>query len=193
MELRMNETMNPLTDEIKALVGVTAERIEASPPWGIEREGLRIFTNAIMDPDPRYWDDDFAKETKFGGIVTPPIYCSYIGRKTLAGVEDPVSRAFRENPNSDGIGGVRDRGGEQEGALPPIPTSLKRILNAGNEIELRQYPKLGDNIFSQAKYADVKGRVTKDGTPMLVVTTETTYTNQDGDVLCILRASSIRR
>ncbi len=189
----MNETMNPLTDEIKALVGVTAERIEASPPWGIEREGLRIFTNAIMDPDPRYWDDDFAKETKFGGIVTPPIYCSYIGRKTLAGVEDPVSRAFRENPNSDGIGGVRDRGGEQEGALPPIPTSLKRILNAGNEIELRQYPKLGDNIFSQAKYSDIKGRVSKDGISMLIVTTEITYTNQNGDMLCILHASTIRR
>ena len=82
---------------------------------------------------------------------------------------------------------------ERKGALPSIPTPLKRILNAGNEIELRQYPKLGDHIFSQAKYADVKGRVTKDGTPMLVVTTETTYTNQDGDVLCILSASTIRR
>ncbi len=189
----MNEAMNPLTDEIKDLIGTTGERVEASPPWGIEREGLRIFTNAIMDPDPRYWDDEFAKETRFGGVVAPPIYCSYIGRKTLAGVDDPITRAFRENPNSDGIGGVREGGAEQKGALPPIPTSLKRILNAGNEIELRQYPKLGDHIFSQAKYADVKGRVTKDGTPMLVVTVETTYTNQDGDVLCILSASSIRR
>jgi len=189
----MSETLNPLTDEIKALIGTTAERVEASPPWGIEREGLRIFTNAIMDPDPRYWDDKFAKGTKFCGIITPPIYCSYIGRKTLAGVEDPVSRAFRENPNSDGIGGVRDAGPDKKGALPPIPTPLKRILNAGNEIEVIQYPKLGDHIYSQARYSDVKGRVTKDGTPMLVVTTETTYTNQDGDVLCILRASTIRR
>ncbi|MBT5051041.1 MAG: hypothetical protein HOM58_21250 [Rhodospirillaceae bacterium] len=189
----MNETMNPLTDQIKDMIGMTAERVEASPPWGIEREGLRIFTNAIMDPDPRYWDDEFAKETKFGGIVTPPIYCSYLGRKTLAGVEDPVSRAFRENPNSDGIGGVRDADPDDKGALPKIPTPLKRILNAGNEIELRQYPKLGDHIFRQAKYGDVKGRVTKDGTPMLIVTTETTYTNQDGDVLCILSASTIRR
>jgi hypothetical protein len=42
-------------------------------------------------------------------------------------------------------------------------------------------------------YSDVKGRVTKDGTAMLVVTTQTTYTNQDNDVLCILRASTIRR
>jgi hypothetical protein len=193
MEQRMSETKNPLTDEIKALIGVAAEKVEASPPWGIEREGLRIFTNAIMDPDPRYWDDAFAKTTKFGGIVTPPIYCSYIGRKTLAGTEDPITRAFQENPNSDGIGGVREGGADRKGALPQIPTPLKRILNAGNEIEVIQYPKLGDHILSQAKYADIKGRVTKDGTPMLVVTTETTYSNQNGDVLCILRASTIRR
>ena len=137
--------------------------MEASPPWGIEREGLRIFTNAIMDPDPRYWDDEFAKTTKFGGIITPPIYCSYIGRKTLAGVEDPITRAFRENPESDGIGGVREGGADRKGALPPIPTPLKRILNAGNEIELYKYPTLGDHIFSQARYSDIKGRVTKDG------------------------------
>jgi hypothetical protein len=189
----MSETTNPLTDAVKALIGVAAEKVEASPPWGIEREGLRIFTNAIMDPDPRYWDDEFAASTKFGGIITPPIYCSYIGRKTLAGVEDPISRAFRENPESDGIGGVREGGADRKGALPPIPTPLKRILNAGNEIELYKYPSLGDHIFSQAKYSDIKGRVTKDGTAMLVVTTQTTYTNQNDDVLCILRASTIRR
>lgn len=188
----MSETMNPLTDQIKALIGMSAERIEASPPWGIEQEGLRIFTNAIMDPDPRYWDDEFAKGTKFGGIVTPPIYCSYIGRKTMAGTEDPITRAFTENPESDGIGGVRD-GLDRKGVLPKLPTPLVRILNAGNEIELIQYPKLGDHIYSQAQYADIKGRVNKDGTAMLIVTTQTTYTNQNGDVLCILRASTIRR
>ena len=58
--------------------------------------------------------------------------------KTLAGVEDPITRAFTENPNSDGIGGVREGGPDRKGALPPIPTPLKRILNAGNEIEVYQ-------------------------------------------------------
>ena len=78
--------------------------------------------------------------------------------------------------------------------MPDVPTHLKRILNAGNEIELRQYPRLGDRVFSQAKYADIRERVGKDdGARMLIVTTETVYTNQNGEVLCILRASQIRR
>jgi len=181
-----------LTPAVKAVIGASATKIEASLPWGIEREGLRIFTQAIMDPDPRYWDDAFAKTTKFGGIVTPPIYCTYLGRRTRPGEEDPVTRAFAENPNSDGIGGVRDNE-DGPGSLPKVPTHLKRILNAGNEIEVRQYPKLGDRVFSQAKYSDIKERVGKDGSRMLIVTTENIYTNQNGEVLCILRASTIRR
>jgi N-terminal half of MaoC dehydratase len=185
----MAERQSVLTDEIKTLIGVTAERVEASL-WAIEREDLRRFTQAIMDPDPRYWDDAFAKGTKFGGIITPPIYCTYLSRKTPPGADDPITRAFLENPNSDGIGGVDT---DRRGALPPIPTDLKRILNAGNEIELYKYPTLGDRIYSQARYADIKERVGREGTPMLIVTTETTYTNQNGEVLCILRASGIRR
>lgn len=160
-------------------------------PWGIEREGLRVFTQAIMDPDPRYWDDEFAKTTKYGQVITPPIYCTYLARRARPGSEDPVTRAFAENPNSDGIGGVTNT--EQRGGLPSLPTPLKRILNAGNQIELRQYPKLGDRIFSQTKYADIHERVAKDGARMLIVMTETVYTNQDDEVLCILTASQIRR
>jgi hypothetical protein len=184
-------TESVLTAEVTAVIGATGEKIEASLPWGVEREGLRIFTQAIMDPDPRYWDDEFAKKTKYKAIITPPIYVSYLGRRARPGSEDPVTRAFKENPNSDGIGGVRTP--DERGGLPDVPTHLKRILNAGNEIEVRQYPKLGDRIFSQARWKDIKERVTKDGARMLIVTTETTYTNQDGEVLCILRASSIRR
>ncbi len=191
MSQAATQTESALTPEVKGVIGVTAEKIEASLPWGIEREGLRIFTQAIMDPDPRYWDDEFAKTTKFGSVITPPIYCTYLGRRTKPGSEDPITRAFAENPNSDGIGGVRDT--ESRGRLPSVPTHLKRILNAGNEIELRQYPKLGDRVFSQAKYADIRERVAKDGARMLIVTTETVYTNQNDEVLCVLRASQIRR
>ncbi len=185
----MAERSSTLTDEIRALIGVRGERVEASL-WGIEREDLRRFTQAIMDPDPRYWDHAFARTTKFGGVVTPPIYCAYLSRKTPPGADDPIARAFRDNPESDGIGGVD---GDRRGALPPIPTPLKRIMNAGNEIELYKYPTLGDRIFSQATIADIKERVGRDGSPMLFITTETVYTDQRGEVLCILRASSLRR
>ncbi len=179
-----------LTEEVKGLIGTTADRVEITM-WGIEREGLRRFTQAIMDPDPRYWDDDFAKTTRFGKVITPPIYCTYLNRRTPPGADDPISRVFREDPDADGSGGMeRD---SREGALPTIPTELRRVLNAGNAIEVYQYPTLGDRIFSQGKIADIRERVGRDGSHMLIILTETTYTNQDGDLLCILRASGLRR
>ena len=103
----MAEKKSALTDEVKAMIGMTAEKVEASL-WGVEREDLRRFTQAIMDPDPRYWDDAFAKTTKFGGIVTPPIYCAFLSWKLAPGTDDPITRAFLEDPNADG--GVTVRG-----------------------------------------------------------------------------------
>jgi len=183
----MSTSKTYLTEEVRAMIGTTGERVEVTM-WGIEKEGLRRFTQAVMDPDPRYWDEEFAKTTRFGELITPPIYCTYLER-TRPGAEDPITRAFRENPVSDGIGGVR----QGRGGLPEVPTELVRVLNAGNEIELLQYPRLGDRIFSQAKIANIVERTGRDGSPMLIITNETTFTNQKGEVLCITRASSIRR
>ena len=100
-----------------------------------------------------------------------------------------MSRAFKENPVSDGIGGLR-RG---RGSLPEIPTELVRVLNAGNEIEVFKFPSLGDRIFSQAKIADIVERTGREGSHMLIITGETVYTNHRGELLCITRQSSIRR
>ena len=46
-----------------------------------------------MDPDPRYWDEEFAKTTKFGEIITPPIYCTYL-KKTPSQPESPTGPAI---------------------------------------------------------------------------------------------------
>ena len=183
----MTTTETKLTDAVKAMIGVEGEFIEASW-WVVEKEGLRRFTQAIMDPDPRYWDAEFAETTRYGEVVAPHIYVTYLNR-TPPSAEDPVTRAFRENPVSDGIGGLR-RG---RGSLPDMPTDLVRVLNAGNEIEVLEFPTIGDRIYSQSKYANIIEREGRDGARMLIVTTETKFYNQRGHLLCITRASGIRR
>jgi acyl dehydratase len=182
-----------LTDEVKAVIGATGEKRQASL-WEIEKEGLRRFTQAIMDPDPRYWDEEFAKTTKFGEIVTPPIYCTYLN-KTPPGTTDPITRAFRNDPESDGIRGLRDDGADDDGGLPrvPYPPELPATLNGGNEIEVFKYPSVGDTIYAQSEIANIHERVGREGRHMLITTTETTYTNQNDELLCITRATGLRR
>ncbi len=77
--------------------------------------------------------------------------------------------------------------------MPPVPTHLVRVLNAGNELEIYKYPSIGDKIFSQNRYSDLRERSGRDGQAFLIITTETTFKNQNGEVLCITRASTIRR
>jgi len=180
------QTKSALTSEVRAMVGVSGDVVEA---WGVvDAEYLRRFTQAVMDPDPRYWDQEFAESTHYGQIITPPIMVSYMASRIRPDQEDPITRAFKDNPMSDGIGRV-----VRHGALPPVPTDLVRVLNAGNELEIYQYPSIGDKVYFQNRYSDIRERVGRDGKPFLIITTETTYKNQKGDLLCITRASTIRR
>ena len=175
-----------LTPEVEAMIGVEGPVVEC---WGVvDKEYLRRFSQAVMDPDPRYWDPGFAASTHYGEIIAPPIMVSYMSGRLPPSEEDPITRAFKENPHSDGIGGVR-----RQGELPSIPTDLMRVLNAGNGLEIYKYPSIGDKIYFQNKYSDIRERVGRDGEAFLIVTRQTIFRNQKGEVLCITHASSIRR
>lgn len=180
------ETQSALTPEVRQMIGVAGEIVES---WGhVDQEYLRRFTQAVMDPDPRYWDAEYAQTTRFGGVIAPPIMVSYMVSRHRPDQADPITRAFQENPESDGIGSV-----ERPGALPPVPTNLVRVLNAGNELEIYQYPSIGDKIYFQNRYSDIRERSGRDGRAFLIITVETSFTNQNQDLLCITRQSSIRR
>jgi hypothetical protein len=181
-----HDTESALTSEVRAMIGVSGEIVES---WGyVDQEYLRRFTQAVMDPDPRYWDKEFAESTRFGGVIAPPIMVSYMVSRHRPEQEDPITRAFQENPESDGIGSV-----ERPGALPSVPTNLVRVLNAGNEIEIYKYPNVGDKIYFQNRYSDIRERSGRDGRAFLIIAVETSFTNQKGELLCITRQSSIRR
>ena len=58
-----------LTPEVQAMIGVEGEVVEC---WGVvDEEYLRRFTQALMDPDPRYWDTELARTTRYGEIIIP--------------------------------------------------------------------------------------------------------------------------
>ncbi|MBI2170945.1 MAG: MaoC family dehydratase N-terminal domain-containing protein [Chloroflexi bacterium] len=184
----MTTTATKLTPEVKAVIGATSEFTEAG--WGVvNKESLRRFTQAIMDPDPRYWDADFAKTTRYGEVIAPHLAGSGGGRAAWQDV-DPVSLTFRENPVADGL---REAPGRRRGGLPSIPTDLVRVLNAGNEIEMYKHPVIGDRLYSQSKYASIIERVGRDGAHMLIITTETYHWNQRGELCYINRGSSFQR
>ncbi len=122
--------------------------------------------------------------------MTPPVYCTYLAKRTPAGTRRPGDAGVRGKSQ---LRWSRRHAAYLPGALPPLPTHLRRILNAGNEIEVLAYPTLGDRIHIQSKYLDIVERRGKDGSPMLLVTIEEIYTKESASVLCTLKFSLIYR
>jgi len=78
------------------------------------------------------------------------------------------------------------------GGLPPLDLPFSRVLNGGVEAEFHQLARVGDTISAQSSYADIQEREGRSGT-MVLITIETTYTNQDAAVLARVRSTVILR
>ena len=60
-----------VTSEVRSHIGYETE----SESWNeICKPELRRFSQANPDPDRLYWDDEYAKGTRFGEIMAMPLY-----------------------------------------------------------------------------------------------------------------------
>lgn len=177
----MEETY--LTPEVKALIGMEGEPEACWEP--VERSEIRRFAQAVMDDDPIYWNDAYARETRYGGVVAPPLYPLFAHRRAPE-TPDPLPEAAM-NPDFDGFTLLLHPG------LPPVPLpTLPRLLNGGSEVEFYQLPRLGDRITARAKYLDIYEKSGRSGT-MVFIVIETRYLNQRDELLLVSRVTLIRR
>lgn len=170
-----------ITPEIKGLIGSEAE----IPAWDeVERGAVRRFVQAVMDPDPVYWDDGSAAATRYGGVVAPPMYPMYAFRFPPNG-PDPLDGAYG-HPHYHG-GSFMPRFGLPE---PPVP--LQRVLNGGNDVEFYALARPGDRLRAKSVIEDIYQKNGRNG-PMVFIRMKIVISNQDGQVLLINRQTSIRR
>lgn len=164
--------VNYITDEVKALIGFETDWVEA---WDlVERGAIRRFTQAVMDDDPVYWNDEQAAATKYAGVVAPPLFPLHAFRRP-PGTPDPLNRVSGD-PDFDGV--TRDFGL----GLPPLPISLPRLLNGGNQVEVYQLARPGERIRAKSKYVDIYQKEGKSGS-LIFILVETVYCNQKKELL----------
>ena len=153
----------------------------------LERDTLRRFVQAIMDRDPLYYDEAYAKGTKYGGAgraaavpgarVPPAGRRPRSARPACARIPTPTARAA----TTASIFG-----------LAPIEHPFKRLLNGGNEIEFYRCLAVGERCVAKARYADVRLKEGKSGA-MLLTTIETEFSTEGGELLAINRQTLIWR
>ncbi|GAB4337923.1 MAG: hypothetical protein Kow0010_26140 [Dehalococcoidia bacterium] len=158
-----------IPDETRAMVGqVIGEPVTAT----ITAEGAHRYAQAVDDLNPLYFDEEHAKAAGYRTMVCPP---TYIAHAVVRG--RPLSEL-----RPDGL----FRGGRR------VAVRAHRVMFGGEAWEFLAPVYIGDTVTATTRFVDVEEKQGRSG-PFVLMTNETTYTNQDGTVVAKSRQLSIAR
>jgi hypothetical protein len=167
-----------ITPEIRSLIGRKGPVRQAAEP--LSHDQLRRFNQAAMEPEI----PSPADATGDPAGTAPPLWPLHA---FVRGADEPDPfDVLRQDPELDGTHGAGETG------LPPVDLPLTRILNGGVSAEFFAQAEVGDVVHAQSEYTDIAEREGRSG-PMVIVAITTTYTNQQGRLLCRVTNSFIRR
>jgi len=167
-------------DSARRFIGYTWE-VRAPEPVTVSE--VRRFVQAVMDPDPLYYDEAYARGTRYGGVVCPPLFPLNAFR-TPPGPHDPLTEGFRTDADFDGL--VREEG------FPDLPLPFKRVLNAGTEVEVYALARPGDRLVARNRILDIQEKQGRSG-PFVLVTVESQVFTEEGTLLLVARYSRVYR
>ena len=110
-----------ITEELRNMVGVEAE----PEVFEVEKGHIRRFAEAVGDPNPLWQHEAYARKSRYGTIISPPMFLQDEGKNKFA-----------------------DR-------LMEIISPGHGFLNGGVEIEYYKPMVPGDVITTRAKLADL--------------------------------------
>jgi acyl dehydratase len=74
-----------ISDEHKKFIGIESEPVT----YDVERGAIRLFAQAIGDPNPLFNDEKLARKTRFGGMIAPPTFVRSLMPRELPRFEIP--------------------------------------------------------------------------------------------------------
>lgn len=151
-----------ISNEIQSMVGLWSEPVVLE----VERGAIARLADAIDDPNPLFRDEEYARNTKYGGIIAPPGFFGW-----------PVGGGDIEAGMSRVVGAVAQAG-------------MLRILDGGIELNFYIPVRAGDMLVTYGKLADVREKQTSQGKMMFLII-EQKYLNQDGAMVAVARQTLI--
>ena len=155
-----------LTDAMRAQIGST------SPPWTMEvtTTSIRAFARGVGYADPVYFDVEAARRAGYRTLPAPP---TYLGTPVfIPGASD-------------------DTFSQPKAARQGIQHGLKGLLDGGTETEYRGQIYAGDTLTVVSRIAGLDVRTSPTLGKMLIMSIETTFTNQEGTIVAVQRGQSI--
>ena len=156
-----------LPEEVTNLIG----KVEDIRLMEVERGAIKRYADAVDDRNPLYWDEEYARNSRYGSIVAPPGFFGW-PTKWTGGI--PV----RPKLANDVLAILAQAG-------------YTRGLDGGIEYEFFYPVRAGDILTALSRVIDIYEREGKTGKLVLTVV-ETIYTNQNGDLVAKARQTMIR-
>jgi acyl dehydratase len=148
-----------ISESLKKMIG---QEITKAATFEVSKRMIRKFAVATEDSNPLWQDEEYAKKSKWGGIIAPPFY--------------PTAFLVQEF---------------QDWTVKEELSPLRRFVPGGTEQEYYQPIKPGDEITVIWKLLDAREREGKSG-KMVILSLEATYANQKGEIVAKERFTGIR-
>ncbi len=128
----------------------------------VEKGAIKRYADAVDDHNPLYWDEEYAKNSRYGSIIAPP---AFFGWPTTWTTTQPVFLNLVAE-----MWATMAKAGCSGG------------LYGGAEYELSYPVRAGDTLEACSRIANIWEREGKSG-KLIFIAVETTYTNQNGDLV----------
>jgi uncharacterized protein len=174
------DTKSDLREKLDALIG---KPVGSGKPYvapdPVNEAMIRHWAYALNDMNPAYLDEEFAAQSRYGGIVSPPVMLQSwtMAPPQLEGITERggVPMVVKENP----LKFLEDEG-------------YTGIVATNSEFEIERYPKVGDVISSENVFHSISDEKQTGMGKGFFVTWETTYRDQDGEVVGRQRFRTLR-
>ena len=155
-----------VSKDVLAMIGVEKVR-----QYYVTKRDIKRFSQAIGETNPIHFDEDYARSTKYGAIVAPPLFCQMftfedVPPDRLAGDGSPVEI--------------------------DVPIPAQRTVGGASSYEIFQPVKAGDQITAKSTLRDVFTKEGRSGRLYFVVV-ETEFSNQRKEPVAKERATYIKR
>ena len=157
-----------LSEEVAKFVGTSGPTVIME----VERGAIRKYADAVGDRNLLYWDEEYAGNSRYGSITAP---AGFFGWPTKWTGAMPIRTKLND---------------EVSAVLTQVGYS--RVVDGGIEYELFCPVRAGDTLTALPRIIDISEREGKTG-KMAFVISETTYTNQRGDLIAKARQTMIYR
>jgi acyl dehydratase len=142
-----------------------------SAPEEVGKASIRRFAVAIGDDNPLYLDEEYAKKSKYGGIIAPPTFVCETGQfYSDELLEDGMSQDMQD-----------------------LAPSIKAMaIRGGNEYEFFHPLRPEDVITARSKIIDIYEKTAKTGR-LLFIIRQWTYANHKNKVIATNKETMIYR